>query len=185
MRPSSLAYCTDSCCLSGIILPLWARGLLFLSAEKELNAVWAVHTGNQYSGKQWKMREAVDLSISSPKIEVERGKKMAHSSVSRPLEQSTAADPSETPAVGWRDVNQWGCRRSLCVCVCACVPVRQTQLLHCSDPFPVDEFRDGFWVCVRVHLVACEQMVQPLQLFRQADFFLCHFGIVSALPMCM
>lgn len=31
---------------------------------------------------------------------------MAHSSVSRPLEQSAAADPSETLAVGWRDADQ-------------------------------------------------------------------------------
>lgn len=43
--------------------------------------------------------------ISSPKIEV-RGKKISHSSVSRPLERSTAADPSETPAVGRRDADQ-------------------------------------------------------------------------------
>lgn len=43
---------------------------------------------------------------------------MARSSVSRPLEQSAAADPSETPAVGWRDADQWGLRRSVCTCVC-------------------------------------------------------------------
>ena len=48
---------------------------------------------------------------------------MAHSSVSRPLEQSTAADPSETPAVGWRDADQWRLRRAVCVCVCVCVCV--------------------------------------------------------------
>lgn len=62
MRPSSLAYCTDSCCLSGIMLPLLATGLTAVSICKEwIEAVHAVYTGNQYVEKQWKMREAVDL----------------------------------------------------------------------------------------------------------------------------
>lgn len=46
----------------------------------------------------------------------------AHSSVFRRLERSAAADPSETPVVGWRDANQWRLSGSVCVCV------RLTQL---------------------------------------------------------
>lgn len=39
--------------------------------------------------------------------------------------------------------------QALSVYVGVSVPVRLTQLLHGSDPVLMDEFRDGFCVCVR------------------------------------
>lgn len=118
-----LSYCTDSCCLCGIMLPLcgWRPFLLLVSAWDvvKLDCVSSQH----WEPVCWKTVEnkgGCGPPISSPKIEV-RGKKMAHSSVSRPLEQSTAADPSETPAVGWRDADQWEHRLSVCMWVWVCL----------------------------------------------------------------
>lgn len=104
MCPSSLSYCTDSYCLSGIILLVSTRGPIASAVEAlKLDCTSSPH----WEPVRWKTVEnegGCGPLISSPKIEVR--KKMAHSSISRPLEQSTAADPSETPAVGWRDADQ-------------------------------------------------------------------------------
>lgn len=120
--------------LSGIMLPVWAPGLA--AASICVNTTGVAHTGNQYvEEKEWKVNETVRPPLFSPKIEVQREKSsLQHFQAPG---AKTAADPSETPAVGWRDADQWGLRRSMCVYVCMWeflwlfVPVRPTQL-YCS-----------------------------------------------------
>lgn len=106
---------------------------------------------------------------------------MAHSSVSRPLEQSAAADPSETLAVGWRDADQWELRRS-CVCGCECgcgcaansAPLR---LRSCSHGWSQSWFQ-----CVCRRLSHGEQMrmettPQPMRLpSKPCSVFVCVSG---------
>lgn len=71
MCPASLSYCTDSCCLCGIVLPLCGCRPFFVPCfclrGSEAGGALAADAGNQYVGKQWKIREVVDLRYPAQK----------------------------------------------------------------------------------------------------------------------
>lgn len=103
MRPSFIAQILIVSVVSYCLCELQAS-LLFLSAAraKERQKQPTLGTSMLKNSGKWGRLRTLDTQ---PKNRSKRGGK-ARSSVSRPLEQSAAADPSETPVVGWRDVNQ-------------------------------------------------------------------------------
>lgn len=140
---------------------------------------WSCASSRRWEPVRWKTVEnkgGCGPPISSPKIEV-RGEKMAHSSVSRPLEQSAAADPSETLAVGWRDADQWELRRS-CVCGCECgcgcaANSAPPRLRSCSHGWSQRWFQ-----CVQAPRMRAMQMVQTPELVKLPSKP-SHFSFVS------
>lgn len=165
-----LSYCTDSCCLCGVMLPLcgWRPFLLLVSAWDVVKLDCA--SSQHWEPVCWKTVEnkgGCGPPISSPKIEV-RGKKWLTPAFPGPRSRVLQQTPQRLPRWGGETpTNESTGAQCVCGCECACAAnSAPPRLRSCSHGWV-----QRWLLCVRacVRLPAWEQMVQPLQPLLETD----------------